>query len=1095
MPQPTTCPQCGTELKGRGLGGLCHRCVGRGVLAPEDGTVETMSEADSEAKTTIVHKEHGDTLSAPPRKTTPELGSERYRLLNQIGEGGFGEVYLAEQVEPVKRRVVIKILKPGMDSKQVVARFEAERQALALMDHPYIARVNDAGMTATGRPYFVMEWIQGIRVTHFCEQHRLPTRARLELFINICQAVQHAHQKGIIHRDLKPSNIMVVLHEGVPVPKVIDFGIAKAVGGMDLTDKTLFTGLQQFLGTPSYMSPEQAAMGGVDIDTRSDIYSLGVLLYELLTGRTPFDAKTLLDRGIEELILTLREVEPQRPSTRLKTLGAEELNTLARQHGTESAQLKHLVRGDLDWIVMMCLEKDRNRRYESAHGLAMDIRRHLSCEPVLARPPSKLYEFQKTLRRHKVGFAATAGIIVALALGISLAVWQAARATQSEREQRALRQEAEFNAYAADMNLASRAYAAGDIARVSELLDKHRPESSETQDLRGFEWYHWWQSTHLDIDREPPRAPLNSLAISPDRQLYALGSYPGWVSVRSTLDHREVTPAIAIGDAGNGSRCVFSPDGGSLLVSSERLTVFDTATWTRKDIAVPGGGRLDALAFSPIQSRMASGGEGGGIVFWNTKTWEPVGQSLEPRGFVRGLTFTADGAKLIAAMDDSRIVVWDLARRVVERTLIGHYKSVRSVVHSPTANLFATGSSDQTVRLWNDDFELLGTYDADAPVSFLEFSPEGQQLLTGTSVDNSLLVWNVGRQPPSLRLLHVVKGHSRAVTGAAFLSATNTVMSISEDGSRMTWNLSRCEPSVWLGQIPMKASDFANPSRLSYAHEQNGLWVTDPEGKRHWSNLDSPGVGAPPDPEGFRTLAVTEDGALRAGATDDGHLGIWDTHRGEVVARHPALAAEARSVVVFSGGPTVVWGTQNIFQIWNIKQNTTRTLGAVMHGLPDVSPRGDRMASHEWRTSMVWDITVDPPRRVWQAEGWGPEFCTVFSPDGDLVAAANSNNTVRLLDAETGTLVGTLKGHTAAVRSVNFSHDGRRIVSGGADGTVRIWDTRRGQLLSSFVGRDGTISSVAFAPDDNSVASLADNGVLRLWTAASRQEADQRVEH
>ena len=1047
--------------------------------------------AEEDEGTTLIESE--EMLSTPPQNPTLEVVSQRYRILQQIGEGGFGEVYLAEQIEPVQRRVVIKILKPGMDSKQIVARFEAERQALALMDHPYIARVHDAGMTATGRPYFVMEWIQGIKVTDFCEQNPLPTRNRLELFINICQAVQHAHQKGIIHRDLKPSNILVVLHEGVPVPKVIDFGIAKAVGGLDLTDKTVFTGLQQFLGTPSYMSPEQATMGGVDIDTRTDIYSLGVLLYELLTGRTPFDAKTLLDLGIQELISTLREVEPRRPSAQLKALGADELTTLARQQGAESAQLVHRIRGDLDWIVMKCLEKDRTRRYESAHGLAMDIRRHLSCEPVLARPPSKLYEFQKTVRRHKAGFAATAAIIVALAIGISLAVWQAARATKSEREQRALRQEAEFNAYAADMNLASQAYAAGDIARVNELLDKHRPESAETQDLRGFEWYHWWQSSRRDIDREPPRGPLETLAISPDRQLYAVAGYPGQILVRSTLDHREVTPAITI-EVWHGAHIVFSPDGGSLLVASERLTLFDTATWTRKDITVPGGGRLDALAFSPTRSRMASGGEGAGIVLWNTETWEPVGQPLQPDGFVRSLAFTADGGKLIAAMDDSRVVVWDLARHVVERTLTGHYKSVRSVVHSPTANLFATGSSDETIRLWNDDFELLGTYDADAPVSFLEFSPEGQQLLTGTSVNNSLLVWSVERQPPSLRLLHVVKGHSRAVTGAAFLAATNTVMSISEDGSRKTWNLSRSEPSVKLGQIPMKAPDFANPSRLSYAHEQNGLWVTDPDGKPYWSSFDPPGIGAPPDLDGFRTLAVTKDGAMRAGATDDGHLGVWDTRRGEVVARHPALAAEAQSVVVFSGGPTVVWGTQNIFQIWNIKENTTRTLGAVIHGLPDVSPRGDRMASHEWRTNMVWDITVDPPRLLWQAEGWGPEFCSVFSPDGNLVAAANWNNTVRLLDAGTGALIATLKGHTDSVRSVAFSRDGRRIVSGGEDGTVRIWDTQHAQLLSSFVGRDGTISSVAFSPDDNSVASLAENGVLRLWTAASRQEVDQRVD-
>ncbi len=358
----------------------------------------------------------------------------RYKILEKIGEGGCGVVYVAEQTEPVRRRVALKVIKLGMDTKQVVARFEAERQALALMDHPNIAKVLDAGTTETGRPYFIMELVRGIRITDYCDQNKLSTKERLELFIRICHAIQHAHQKGIIHRDIKPSNILVTLHDGVPVPKVIDFGIAKATTDQRLTDKTIYTQLQQFIGTPAYMSPEQAEMSGLDIDTRSDIYSLGVLLYELLTGKTPFDGQELMSQGIDAMRKTIREKEPVKPSTKLQTLQGEDLTTTAKRHGAEVPKLVSQLCGDLDWIVMRCLEKDRTRRYETANGLAMDLKRHLNNETVVARPPSKLYELQKAFRRHKVGFAATAAIVVVLAAGVLVSTWQAVRAKAAERK-------------------------------------------------------------------------------------------------------------------------------------------------------------------------------------------------------------------------------------------------------------------------------------------------------------------------------------------------------------------------------------------------------------------------------------------------------------------------------------------------------------------------------------------------------------------------------------------------------------------------------------------------------------------------------------
>jgi serine/threonine protein kinase len=343
-----------------------------------------------------------------------------YKLLEQIGEGGFGVVFMAEQQQPIRRKVALKVLKPGMDTHQIIARFEAERQALAIMDHPNIAKVFDGGATASGRPYFVMELVKGVPITEFCDQNHLTPRQRLELFIPVCRAVQHAHQKGIIHRDLKPSNILVVMHDTTPVVKVIDFGVAKALG-QELTDKTLFTGFAQMVGTPLYMSPEQAGQSGLDIDTRSDIYSLGVLLYELLTGTTPFTKERFKQAAYDEIRRIIREEEPPRPSTRLAQSTAS-LPSVAARRQTEPAKLTRLVRGELDWIVMKALEKDRNRRYETPGALAEDVKRYLQEEPVLACPPSAVYRFRKLIRRNRAAFAvvsiATLALVAVVAAGV-----------------------------------------------------------------------------------------------------------------------------------------------------------------------------------------------------------------------------------------------------------------------------------------------------------------------------------------------------------------------------------------------------------------------------------------------------------------------------------------------------------------------------------------------------------------------------------------------------------------------------------------------------------------------------------------------------
>jgi serine/threonine protein kinase/Tol biopolymer transport system component len=355
------------------------------------------------------------TLNESPISEGPGTVIGRYKLLEQIGEGGFGVVYMAEQTKPISRRVALKIIKLGMDTKSVIARFEAERQALAVMDHPNIAKVLDAGATDTGRPYFVMELVKGIPITEYCDKNSLDTRQRLGLFVDVCKAVQHAHQKGIIHRDIKPSNVLITLHDGKPVPKVIDFGIAKATA-QRLTEKTLFTRFAQMIGTPEYMSPEQAEFSGLDVDSRSDIYSLGVLLYQLLTGVTPFDAQKLREAGYGEMQRIIREDEPDKPSTRLNTIG-EALTDVAKHRKVSPDILAKLLRGDLDLIVMKTLEKDRTRRYERAVELAADVERHLNSKPVLAAPPSMTYRLHKFVRRNRVAVITVFLVAVALAFG------------------------------------------------------------------------------------------------------------------------------------------------------------------------------------------------------------------------------------------------------------------------------------------------------------------------------------------------------------------------------------------------------------------------------------------------------------------------------------------------------------------------------------------------------------------------------------------------------------------------------------------------------------------------------------------------------
>ena len=713
------------------------------------GRIEKLLRAHEEAgeffseRSKVEPSAHVTGTIAMPLTEKPGDKIGRYKVLQQIGEGGCGIVYMAEQQEPVRRRVALKVIKLGMDTKQVIARFEAERQALALMDHPNIAKVLDAGATEDGRPHFVMELVRGIRITEFCDENKLSTEDRLKLFIHVCQAIQHAHQKGVIHRDIKPSNVLVTINDGEPVPKVIDFGIAKATAGR-LTDQTFFTAFEQFIGTPAYMSPEQAMMTNVDVDTRSDIYSLGVLLYELLTSRTPFDQKELLAAGLNGTRRIIQENKPPRPSTRLSTLATDTLTTAARDRHTDAPTLLQLVRGDLDWIVMKCLEKDRARRYATANGLARDVERHLNCEPVNARPPSRLYEFQKTVRRHKVEFAAAGAVIIALAIGLGISMWTLAKERRTRARAVAAERETEHQLYTALLEQAHARVQSRELGQRVSALDAIRRAAviSNSAELRR-EAFAALALPDLRFEHQITTDPYGTLVeLDPRFEQIALCRQENPVEIRATADQRLIATLPASTNWGAVS-AEWSRDSRFLAVNRETvIEIWDAANV--RLISLLSGASCGPVSFHPTQPRMLS------LRSEDEVTIRDLERDLEMNLFNVGgvpldLQFSDNGDQFAVVYESAggwALDVHDAAAGLVRSSLRFDYQ-VKTFDWHPRGRWIAVADNLGDIHLADietGETRVLGRHKSQAVQAI--FSPDGDFLFSG-GAENELFCWDL----------------------------------------------------------------------------------------------------------------------------------------------------------------------------------------------------------------------------------------------------------------------------------------------------------------------------------------------------------------
>ena len=1048
----------------------------------------------------------------------------------------------------MRRRVALKVIKLGMDTKQVIARFEAERQALALMDHPNIAKVLDAGATETGRPYFVMELVKGVPITRYCDENHLSTAARLGLFVKVCQAIQHAHQKGIIHRDIKPSNILVADHDGVAVPKIIDFGIAKATTDQRLTDKTLFTAFEQFIGTPAYMSPEQAKLSGLDIDTRSDIYSLGVLLYELLMGKTPFESNWLLAGGLDEIRRIIREEEPVRPSTRLHTLDAAEQTAVAKHRQSDGPKLVHLLRGDLDWIVMKCLEKDRGRRYETANGLAMDIQRHLQNEPVNARPPSNVYRFQKMVCRNKLAFGAAGVLAMSLILGLAICSLLLVREKEARRSEAVMRLQAEGARKKAQTE-AARAEAASREAQKKEVEIKTTLSASEfRQGSRAISEGHpsdalayLARSSTDDPSNEAALTtmatllashswmvpviclqPANSAAFSPDAKRIVTASDDGTAQIWDAQTGEPLTGLLQLGHKVTSVQ--FAPDGRRIFTAAgDQVRVWDAQTGQPRTEPMQHDGLVTSAQLSPNGNLIATV-HGSTVLVWDTQSGRPVAE-LRHRAsvLVNSAQFSPDGKRIVTA-SGLLARVWDAQSGKALSEPLQHNRVVTSAQFSPDGLRIVTASRDGTTRIWDvqSGKQLTEPLKNATVVSSAQFSPDGTRVVTATW-GGAVRVWDaqsgrllpgppnqdnrvnsVQMSPDGKRILTAAGGvarvwdaqsgkplteslqHTSVVSSARFSPDGKCILTATRDGTVRIWRILNGRPP--LAEV-LKHSNRVSSAQFS-PDGKRVVTASSDATARVWDARSGQPVREPlKHAAGLLSAQFSADGKLILTASRDQTVRVWDADSGQPLTEPLQHSSAVDSAQFSPDGKLIVTATvEGMAWVWDVRTGK-QVIKPLIHqsrvNSAQFSPDGKLIVTaSQDGTARVWNARSGEPLTELRDENFFSISSAQFSPDGKRIVTVSRDETMRVWDAQKGELLLQLAGD---VTSAQYSPDGERILTSSGT-TARVWDALNGQALTEPLQNNYSVSWAQFSPDGKRVVTVTLNGGVRVWDEQTGQQ-------